>query len=346
MIGIWAVFDNGIVAFLVKNRAACSYVSFASLSAVSIPLVMFIRRYLQPDDRYVHKIILGINIVNPSAMFLLEFLGIRDPRQTVILTHIAMLSACLYIPFALVHMLRKHLLTRQFWVTLMSLLTMVPPLAYSLYLYYNSSKTVNGYGTVLILIFISIFAVDVCRTIMRDIDAGKKAAIYQELAMTDLLTGCYNRNAYRNDTENWEHLKDVLLVTCDLNNLKQCNDTLGHAYGDLYITDSASMLKKIFSNHGNVYRIGGDEFVIIIPNRHKCNISVLLAELTEEQRIYNLNSPVLKIQIARGYSEFDETTDKNIEDIRIRADERMYEHKKELKSACFIEYTKQTASGF
>jgi diguanylate cyclase (GGDEF)-like protein len=123
----------------------------------------------------------------------------------------------------------------------------------------------------------------------------------------------------------------VLLVTCDLNNLKQCNDTLGHACGDQYITDSAKILKKVFSPHGKIYRIGGDEFCIIIPDSRKCNIGILLAALREEQRIYNAGSKVIRLQIACGYAEFDADTDTNIEDIRNRADIRMYQNKKDLK---------------
>jgi diguanylate cyclase (GGDEF)-like protein len=199
-------------------------------------------------------------------------------------------------------------------------------------MYYCGSQNIDGYGNIMIFLFVAIFAVDVCRSTMKDIDAGKKAAIYHELAVTDLLTGCYNRNAYRNDTSEWTDLQGVLLVTCDLNNLKQCNDTLGHTYGDKYITDSAAMLKKIFSEYGKVYRIGGDEFCIIIPNSHKCNISVLLAALDEEELIYNVASEVINIQIAYGYAEFDADADSTMEDIRIRADELMYRHKKELKS--------------
>jgi diguanylate cyclase (GGDEF)-like protein len=126
-------------------------------------------------------------------------------------------------------------------------------------------------------------------------------------------------------------LQDVLLLTCDLNNLKQCNDTLGHAYGDQYITDSATILKKVFSQYGKIYRIGGDEFCVIIPDRQNCNMESLLATLTEEQRIYNTHSPVIHLQIACGYAEFDAKTDTTMEDIRNRADERMYEHKKLLK---------------
>jgi diguanylate cyclase (GGDEF)-like protein len=209
---------------------------------------------------------------------------------------------------------------------------MCPPLIYSLYLYYYGSHNVDSYGNVFVFVFIAFFAVDVSISTMKDVDAGKKAAVYQELAEKDLLTGCYNRNAYRNDTNTWLDLRDVLLITCDLNNLKQCNDTLGHAYGDQYITDSATILKKIFSKYGKLYRIGGDEFCIIISNKRKCNIDKLMAELTDEQKIYNSHSPVIHLQIACGYSEFNEETDSTMEDIRNRADELMYKNKKELKA--------------
>jgi diguanylate cyclase (GGDEF)-like protein len=331
VMGIWALADNGIMAFLIENRAACSFLAFGALSLVGIPLTMFVNRYLQPWDKYVHRVILTINIVNIILVCALQLLGIMDMKQTVVLTHISMLSACLYLPFSLIHMLRKHLLTRRFWVTVCSLLTMCPALAYNLYKYYTDSYNADGYGNIMIFVFISIFAIDVSHSVMQDIDAGKKAEIYHELAVRDMLTGCYNRNAYRNDTEQLTDLKDILLITCDLNNLKQCNDTLGHAYGDQYITDAAGILKKIFCDHGKVYRIGGDEFCIILPNRHKCNISVLLASLIEEQRIYNETSELIHIQIACGYAVYEPKTDSDIEDIRTRADEWMYKNKKELK---------------
>jgi diguanylate cyclase (GGDEF)-like protein len=331
LLGIWSLIENDIVAFLVENRAACSFISYTMLALVGIPFIMFVRRYLQTEDKYLHKILLALNVINIIAMYLLQMLGIADMKQTLSFTHIAMVVSVLYLPYSLIRMIRRRTITRRFWVTICSLLSMCPPLAYSLFMYYRGSHNVNGYGNVFVFVFILIFAIDVSRSIMKDIDAGKEAAIYRELAEKDLLTGCYNRNAYRNDTSDWTDLHKVLLLTFDLNNLKQCNDTLGHSYGDQYITDSAALLKKIFSDYGKLYRIGGDEFCIIIPDRHKCNINQLHATLLEEERIYNATSPVIHMQIACGYAEYDEKTDKTMEDIRIRADERMYADKKELK---------------
>jgi diguanylate cyclase (GGDEF)-like protein len=340
LLGTWSISENGIMAVLIENRAANSFLSFTSLSLIGIPFVMFVRCYLQTEDKYIYKILLCINVIGIILTYQLQFLGIRDMKQTLWLTHICMMSSFLYLPYSLIRMAVRHTITHRFWVTIWGLCSMCPPLLYSLYVYYCGSTNVDSYGNIFVFVFIAFFAADVVISTIKDVDAGKKAAVYQELAEKDLLTGCYNRNAYRNDTSSWMNLENVLLLTCDLNNLKQCNDTLGHAYGDQYITDSASMLKKVFSKYGKIYRIGGDEFCVIIPDKHKCNIEKLLGELAEDERIYNSHSPAINLQIACGYSEFNSETDFNIEDIRNRADELMYQHKKELKKIRFFRQPK------
>jgi diguanylate cyclase (GGDEF)-like protein len=288
----------------------------------------------------VYKAVLALNVTNIILIYQLQFLGILDMKETLSMTHVSMLASVLYLPFSLICMIVKKNITRRFWVTVWSLCSMVPPLMYSLYLYYYGSHNVDSYGNIFVFVFIAFFAVDVTLTTIKDVDAGKKAAVYQELAEKDMLTGCYNRNAYRNDTNTWIDLPNVLLVTCDLNNLKQCNDTLGHAYGDKYITDAATILTKLFAKHGRIYRIGGDEFCILIKDKKSCHIEKIMRELREEERVYNAHSEVITLQIACGYSEYNSEKDMNIEDIRNRADELMYQNKKELKKVRFFKTPK------
>jgi diguanylate cyclase (GGDEF)-like protein len=331
LLGIWSLTENGIMAVLINNRAASSFTSYVSIALIGIPYVMFVRRYLQPTDKYLYKVLLVLNVVSLITVMSMQLLGIRDMKQTLTLTHISMTSAVLYLPYSLICMAFKGIKTRKFWVTMCSIVCMCPPLFYSLYMYYSGSHNVINFSNVFIFIFVIIFATDVSRSIIKDIKEGKKAAIYKELAEKDMLTGCYNRNCYRNDTENLENLDDLLIVTCDLNNLKQCNDTLGHAFGDKYIADSAKLLKKTFSDFGKVYRIGGDEFCIVIPNAIKCNIGELMAWLKKSEGEYNVASEVVKIQIAIGYAIYDPQKDSNVEDIRNRADDLMYQNKAEIK---------------
>jgi diguanylate cyclase (GGDEF)-like protein len=328
LLGGWSTLENGIMVILVQSRAICSYMSFTTLAMMGIPFIMFVRLYLRTEDKYVHTILLGLNVINILLTFFLQLFEIADMKQTLWMTHIMMMLSLAYLPFSLVQMIYRHAITRRFWVAICSLVSLFPSLTYSLYMYYRGSHMVSDYGDVFFFVFIAIFAIDVSRSIMKDIDIGKEAAIYRDLAERDMLTGCYNRNAYRNDTSDWKDLQDVLLFVCDLNNLKQCNDTLGHAYGDQYITDAAVILKKIFAPYGKVYRIGGDEFCIVIPEGGKCNVKQMLATLEEEERDYNASSEVIFLQIACGYAVFDPETDSNMEDIRDRADERMYENKK------------------
>ena len=99
----------------------------------------------------------------------------------------------------------------------------------------------------------------------------------------DLLTGVKNRNSM-NARVDWHVTGDFLvaapfgIVFADLNGLKQCNDTGGHLAGDKLLKDAGNLLKEHFENY-EVYRSGGDEFVVIVPNCEKDKFDKLVAEL-------------------------------------------------------------------
>jgi hypothetical protein len=117
LVGVWSISESGITALLLRNRAANSFVSYTTLALVGIPFVMFVHCYLQPKDKYVYKCILGLNVVVIAATFLLQAFGIRDMKQTLMFIHVSMVAAFLYLPFGIIRMVRRHLITRRFWVT-------------------------------------------------------------------------------------------------------------------------------------------------------------------------------------------------------------------------------------
>ena len=166
------------------------------------------------------------------------------------------------------------------------------------------------------------------------IKEGQKVDFYKEMAVTDTMTGVYNRSAFEEWEQETSDYEGYSIVTFDLNNLKWCNDNLGHAAGDAYIQASARIIKEIFGRHGKCYRIGGDEFCTVINQKQKSfdigrHVKQLreLEKYTEEE----LGIKDLNVQIACGYAEYDIKTDKNFEDTRSRADKRMYESKRRLK---------------
>ena len=89
------------------------------------------------------------------------------------------------------------------------------------------------------------------------------------LSFHDALTGLYNRGYFEEEMERLKSSRQfpVSIITCDLDDLKQINDSLGHDTGDQAIKAAANILRSnVFRKEDVVARIGGDEFVILLPN--------------------------------------------------------------------------------
>ena len=87
---------------------------------------------------------------------------------------------------------------------------------------------------------------------------------------TDELTRCLNRHAYENDMKKLNLSEEWVYISADLNGLKRANDSYGHMAGDELICAAADCMRDSFHEYGKVYRIGGDEFAVIItenPNQ-------------------------------------------------------------------------------
>jgi len=92
----------------------------------------------------------------------------------------------------------------------------------------------------------------------------------REAALIDPLTGCANRRALKEDLERTvaggrRTGLDVAVAVIDLDGLKQINDTYGHAVGDSTLQELARSLQGAIRDTDAVYRVGGDEFVVVIP---------------------------------------------------------------------------------
>lgn len=157
----------------------------------------------------------------------------------------------------------------------------------------------------------------------------------RELARKDELTGVKNNNAYREFEESLQKRIDnkvkimpFALIVCDVNDLKKVNDTSGHKAGDELIKASCKMICEIFT-HSPVYRIGGDEFVVVLSGDDYHNREKLLKKL-RSRVLKNVNKPEGAV-VATGISDYESIKDKSLSDVFERADARMYENKNFLK---------------
>ena len=115
------------------------------------------------------------------------------------------------------------------------------------------------------------------------------------------------------------------MVMCDLNGLKQANDRFGHNMGDEYIRYAAAAIRKAFA-WGEVYRIGGDEFVVLLVNRLPDEVRGEVTALKREMKHFG-HYPGFWPGISVGYAFYDAETDRSLSDVLDRADKAMYEDK-------------------
>ena len=167
----------------------------------------------------------------------------------------------------------------------------------------------------------------------KDLEAEKENTDnFRNMANTDSMTGVKNKHAYSemeahlNQKIRQNEIDKLAVVVCDINGLKIVNDTLGHAAGDKLIKDASSLICEYFT-HGAVYRIGGDEFVVILQEK---GYDTMKEVITEINRVIEENIKKKEVVISIGYSELT-NDDQLVHDVFERADQMMYKRKQELK---------------
>lgn len=144
---------------------------------------------------------------------------------------------------------------------------------------------------------------------------------------TDGLTKCLNRRAYDSDMEKLDLSSEWAYISLDLNGLKQANDTLGHSAGDELICAAANCMKFAFASYGKIYRIGGDEFVVLLTKSEidlESILQVFDATIHDWHGKYS-NS----ISVSYGVVKSSEQDFDSIHSVSKLADERMYKSKYE-----------------
>lgn len=171
-----------------------------------------------------------------------------------------------------------------------------------------------------------------------NVDAAKRMELaYQnamDMANKDALTGVKNKRAYvQAETELDKQIEagqqqPFAIVVCDVNGLKQVNDTQGHNAGDDYIRSACTIICNTFK-HSPVFRIGGDEFAVILRGADFAARCELMKQLQVTLQQHKTNGIVL---LAAGISVFNPEQDMRVQDVFERADTCMYADKECCKA--------------
>ena len=198
----------------------------------------------------------------------------------------------------------------------------------------DTSRRQIIYTFMSVLILAGVLLIQFGRLSKKKLEEEKETSRnFRNLATTDSMTGVRNKHAYSEQEEFLNaqiaagELDKLAVVVGDINGLKYVNDTFGHAAGDKLIKDATALICEQFS-HGAVFRVGGDEFVILLQGEGYDTMQEVIDELNRKVE-ENIKENAVVISI--GYSVL-EKEDQYLSDVFERADRMMYERKKELKA--------------
>ncbi|MDW7669040.1 MAG: diguanylate cyclase [Bacillota bacterium] len=146
------------------------------------------------------------------------------------------------------------------------------------------------------------------------------------LSFNDHLTGLYNRRYMEDSIKRLDTSRNLpfSIIVADVNGLKLTNDSYGHEIGDKLLITVGEILKKSCRKEDIVCRVGGDEFVILLPNVNEKKIKKVIERIKEESQNAKLDSVI--VSLALGHSTKNRE-DKDILEVYKEADNKMYKNK-------------------
>lgn len=350
--GLWVMCNYDLIGIFTNNLALKGYLEYLSFYIAPF----FFTLYFADDffthektfRRYIFLAILIAQGVFAVDCVVLHFTNIRHLPRSLPINHVLLILSLGFILYMSIRALirkkhmHKHFLIGFFLLVVFCLRDMI---YFFLYYYVGhnhgnryESRMLSGVFIFAISMFLDFFSVQTRRK-----TAEARNEILDKMAYTDTMTGLFNR---RKSDEEFADLRATHktspygMISFDLNDLKKANDNYGHEAGDQLLTDFSSLLSEVFSNDGIVCRMGGDEFLAIIPDEDKTDVSSLLDTLKKKCDEINLTRKPIALSYAYGYCNSSDpeinNNDRDISDpvteVFKCSDKRMYDCKIKMKA--------------
>ena len=341
-IGGWSICSYDLIILFTYDLRMKAYLEFGALYLSPL----FVLLYFWKDELVTrhkvfylaYKVLLAVQSIFVLTVFLMQILNIVHFPAVLKIQHIILICFCIgVITLTITDFSKKQLRNKALviGITAMLIIGLFDMLRFSIIKYFVASGKAH-YSSIMCIgamLFVISQLVDFAMEIADILLKGAKAQVLEQMAYIDDMTGVANR---RRCEEMWDSLdKNTInygIFAFDLNFLKRTNDTKGHVMGDLLIRTFAQTLSTVFADYGTVGRIGGDEFVVFIPDMRKVNIQALTQKLDIEIEKVNQQNPELKLSTAYGFCNHDDYPEYDSRKLYRRADEIMYENKIAMKA--------------
>lgn len=343
ILSMWTITGSYFLGMLTGNSGyirAINYLTLIMLPLVGITLVASLTKRINSRSLYVVLVLTFLNLF--LHMFML--IGKRmDYHDLLLLTHIVFVIGVILAVIMIVQSYRQNRIKeKQQRVILVAFFILMASGIADLIFYYfvhsiNDACVFSRFGLLIFVILLTSYEVN---EFIRISQKNREMEVVRRMAYEDGLTGLENRLSFGEYEEELKkkNIGICMFVQFDINYLKTVNDTYGHSAGDDFIISAANIIRSSFGKYGRVFRIGGDEFIVVILIEDDSIDLCKLYEICEEQMAIQLahynqqsNSPI-PLQIAYGMAVCDLKTEE-LSTKEILADERMYERKRTMKKS-------------
>lgn len=302
---LWILAVSGILQMFTGAKAAAYMLAAVLFWLMPLPMVLYVQEITTGHRK-------SLNIF--CFAYMLIFLG-------VLLLHVlnivemwySLLGAHVLIVFCILLLLRvcfdelsqRHNVEVRETIWGILLLMAFSGLAFlRFYAGYGNKQFVDYYGMG-IFFFVALMAVSGVRRGLDMFYASVRAMAFKKMAYMDTMTQMSNRAAFNETMEEIPRRENgassLAFVVLDLNRLKAVNDTLGHTAGDEVLRRSAECIRNAFEHLGQCYRIGGDEFAILIKDKNEAEIKAAIDNLYAVIEAHNYDEEI-KVSMACGYA--------------------------------------------
>lgn len=332
--GIYSSMETYFWQFMIGKSQIFQIASYIALFFIGILVGLIGREILTDNKKILANSIYWLSIIFFILATILNFTGILEYHYVMryIYLYGALLSIIVFLEgYTYIKEQKSISSSLLFGVCLFSVTFACDCIRYIS----EGANDVCAYTRIGFLVLVICIFINSVGSVIKMMQKGLYADLYEQMANMDPLTNLYNRNALLLDETRLNELirNDSLVgvVMFDVNELKYVNDTFGHEQGDILIKAAAELINSTFGKGGKCYRVGGDEFISVLVHEDiKKVYDDKLSQFISQVEEYNkAESHQHKVKIAYGFyysnkEEFDE--------IWKKADTLMYEKKKQMKN--------------
>ena len=307
---LWALLDSPLGLYTGLNVLLVAYIDYFAFMLMPAPIIVY--AWLSTNKRHNMMMFFALlTLLNLIIESILSGLHVVQLQNMVIVNHVLILSEitatliCLIVDIRngeeneiMQNDLKGFILLPVFCVSTIASYWLLPT---------GSYRNILSVGLCIFYLYLLIIVIrNMLRRERNRRMEEEKLRLLARAAMIDVLTGLENRRAFAQKLEEIDRIEEegrnAVMLMMDLNGLKAINDEFGHSYGDDLIAAAGNMIRETFEGQGSCYRIGGDEFAVILPDQAAVADN-LLEGLDSKVETYN-EAAQYKLSLSRGSSTY------------------------------------------